>query len=476
MNLLRLILFLFIPGLLGWGILRPLIGQKEKSDFSKLMILSFGLGTGILTFLMFFWGFLNLPIKYFIIFISILAGLILIFYPIRSRPARGTTTAALGRPASNGVNLFLNKRWKMPKIKMRRLNLNWLEVILILIILFQVFYVFSTSMMRPIINFDAVANYGLKAKMIFYENKNFFNLDSNVFLGGDSHINYPLHVPLLMAWIYFGMGQVNDVLVNIIFAFYFLALIGFVYLSLKEEISRQNSLIFTMFLSTLPLLVYHGFNAYCDLPLAFYFTVAAISLFKYFKNKNKTDLIMAGIFAGLITWIKNEGLILVGILLIVFTIYLILEKITKSKIKSFLLFIFCFLIFFLPWFIFKRIFGFGYSNLSPDAVFLNGFHPEIFSKLLEQLFIFHSFHIWPGIFLIILILNWRRVFGKPNIYLFLIIFGALAGFLFVYLFTSAYQFVVDSTASSRNLLIIMPLTVFLAGLLYKGGKEEENLL
>jgi hypothetical protein len=134
------------------------------------------------------------------------------------------------------------------------------------------------------------------------------------------------------------------------------------------------------------------------------------------------------------------------------------------------------LIFFLPWFIFKRIFGFGYSNLSPDAVFLNGFHPEIFSKLLEQLFIFHSFHIWPGIFLIILILNWRRVFGKPNIYLFLIIFGALAGFLFVYLFTSAYQFVVDSTASSRNLLIIMPLTVFLAGLLYKGGKEEENLL
>ncbi len=462
MNLLRLILFLFIPGLLGWGILRPLIGQKEKSDFSKLMILSFGLGTGILTFLMFFWGFLNLPIKYFIIFISILAGLILIFY------------------------IFPGKHWKMPKIKMRRLNLNWLEVILILIILFQVFYVFSTSMMRPIINFDAVANYGLKAKMIFYENKNFFNLDSNVFLGGDSHINYPLHVPLLMAWIYFGMGQVNDVLVNIIFAFYFLALIGFVYLSLKEEISRQNSLIFTMFLSTLPLLVYHGFNAYCDLPLAFYFTVAAISLFKYFKNKNKTDLFLAGIFAGLITWIKNEGLILVGILLIVFTIYLILEKITKSQpkadpprageFKKFLIFGFLFSVFFLPWFIFKRIFGFGYSNLSPDAVFLNGFHPEIFSKLLEQLFIFHSFHIWPGIFLIILILNWRRVFSKPNIYLFLIIFGALAGFLFVYLFTSAYQFVVDSTASSRNLLIIMPLTVFLAGLLYKGGKEEENLL
>ncbi len=446
MNLLKLILFLFIPGLLGWGILRPLTGQNEKSNFFKLMILSFGLGTGILTFLMFFGGFLNFPIKYFIIFISILTGLILIFY------------------------IFLGKRWKMPKIQMRRLNLNWLEVILVLVILFQIFYVFSTSMLRPIINFDAVANYGLKAKMIFYENKNFFNFDSNIFLGGDSHINYPPHIPLLMAWTYFGMGQVNDVLVNIIFAFYFLALIGFVYLSLSEETSRQNALIFITFLSTLPLFVYHGFNAYCDLPLTFYFTIAAISLFKYFRNKNKTDLIMAGIFAGLTTWVKNEGLILALVLLIVFLIYLFRERKTK-EIKSYLLFIFCYSLFFLPWFLFKKIFNFGYSNASPGAISLSSFHPEIFSKLFEQLFIFHSFHLWLGIFMIILILNWRKVFSRPNIYLFLIIFGTLAGFLFIYLFTSAYQNVIDATASSRNLLVIMPLTVFLAGLLMKDSEK-----
>ena len=388
----------------------------------------------------------------------------------------------------------------------RILRFNFLEIILIIIIVFEIVFVFFSAGLRPTINFDALDNWALKGKLFYYQPELTFNSQSNLFLGGGSHRNYPLHVPLLMTWSYFWLGQVNDTLINLIFAFYYLALIAFVYFCLRDFVLRKTALFFTMLLATLPLLSYHGFVAYADLILCFYFTLAAICLFKHIcqtKPPYRFNLFLAGLFTGLSTWVKNEGLMLAGVLLIVFLIYLWrsgLQRGRTSVKKDLLNFIFGFLLFFLPWIIFKIYFGFGFSGLTlKGPIGFGEFHPEVLLPLLRQVFVLNSFHVWPVIFILILLFSWRQLFprlsyshGRPaqipsglcgiNIrralpaphrtcsgagvrLLFLTIIGVLAAYFILYFFTPYFQFVLDGTIVGRNLLTILPISVFLGGLI-----------
>jgi hypothetical protein len=469
MHFLILILSLLVPTIFGSGILFLIFHNLEPSNSSEgnkianhsvswaiKVILSFALGAGTITFLMFWWGLTNLSIWFFIVFITT-ATIIILFIIVFKKINK-----------VYGIKLFShNHQPKTDKLKIHLSKLSFFEIILVFVIIFEIFFVFAAAILRPEINFDSMACWAFKAKVFFYQPQ------SEIFINKISHANYPLHTPLLMAWSYFWLGEVDDAVVKLIFAVYFLALIGFVYLKLRELISRKISLIFTVFLSTMPLVNFHGFVAYADLPLSFYFTLATIYLFGYFNKKEKRDLILAGLFSGLAVWTKNEGLMLAEVLMIIFVVFLALNNQSiKQKFKSFLPYLFYFLLFSLPWLLFKFYFGLGFSNiLSGGGVKINQFHPEIFKPFLEQIFLYSSFHLWPGIFILLIIIYWKKIFQNNNLYLLLIILGAVAAYLCLYLFTANYQYVLDETIVDRNFLAIIPISVFLAGLLFK----EEDL-
>ena len=67
-------------------------------------------------------------------------------------------------------------------------------------------------------------------------------------------------------------------------------------------------MIFTFFLSTAPLLAYHGFNFYADLPLSFYLTAAVIYLYNYSRRDYINDLLLGALACGLMVFIKNNGI------------------------------------------------------------------------------------------------------------------------------------------------------------------------
>lgn len=452
-NALLLFLSLVVSTIFGAGILF-LICQRNKIKIKKgkYVIFSFALGTGLTTFLMFWAGLIGLSWSVFVIAVVILDVIFLYLMFTQILPFKKFYCQV-----QPGRQVRQNK---------------WLEIILILIILFQIVFVFSAAILRPVISPDALANWAFKAKLFFYQPQLTLTPSSDLFLGAVQQ-NYPLHVPLLMTWSYFFMGEVNDTLINLIFAFYYLALIVFVYLSLRNSISlrsdlhkgRTSALIFTMFLATLPLLTYHGFVAYADLTLTFYFTLATICLFNYFKKQGKIDLVCASLFTGICIWVKNEGLMLAGVLLIIFLIYLYKNKAFKTQIKSFLSFIFGILFFSLPWMIFKIYFGFGFSGITPGGpIGFGEFHPEVFNSILRQIFILDSFHLWPGIFILLVIIYRKCVFKVPNLYLFLSILGVFFGYCFLYFFTPYFQFVLDGTIVGRNLLVVLPISIFLVGL------------
>ncbi len=486
MILFRLIFSLLVPTILGAGFLwlilprgrtfrvplfrrSDLLGFSEKSRLPIFLILSFALGAGLTTYLMFWWGLAGGSLRIFVIGLTLVAAALVLLQNFRNLRKPGFRR--LKPTGSDPVGVFRP-----------RSRLTFIEIILILIILFEIVFVFSAAVLRPVINYDAFSTWGWKAKVFFIQPQEAFTPDSALFLGGESRQNYPLHIPLLMTWTYLGMGEINDVLINLIFAVYFLALLGFVYISLRSFVSRKISLIFTVFLATLPLLAYHGFAAYADLTLVFYFTLAAIFLFKYMYEvqPRTSNLILAGIFAGLTTWVKNEGLMLAGILLIVLLIYLVRRVVSwvvekgfsqvGFRLKPLAVYLLYFAIFFLPWFILKKFLGMGYATGGAEALEWSGFHPEIFPKLFEYLFLLHSFHLWPGIFILILFFNLQKVFVKHNFYLLLIILGVLAGYLTLYLFTASYQYVLNGMAVGRNFLTLMPISIFLSAILVKAQK------
>jgi len=443
----------------------------KKLGLPMFLILSFAIGAGLTTYLMFWSGFIGLSLKVFVIILTILAGILSIVF-------LGWKLCHFLRP---NFRSFPKNLLRGPKVGFS--SVRWIELILILVILFEAGFIFSVALLRPVFAIDALSTWVWKAKVFFYQPREAFIPASNLFLGGRVHQNYPLHIPLFATWTYLWLGKVDDILVNLIFAFYWLGLIGFVYLSLRSNISRKISLFFTACLTTLPLLTCHGFTAYADLPLTFYFTLAAAFLFNYFSSNARhwksTYLILAGIFAGLTAWVKNEGLMLAGVLLIVLLIYLIRQKRLLSsqfyKDKHCLKFIIPALLLILPWVIFKNFFGLGYSNVDSGAIIWAGFHPEVYSYVFEQIFLCPTFHLWPGIFILILIISWYKIlpstftknagFDCSNFYLLLIILGVIGGYFVLYLFTSSYQYAVNATSTSRNFLTIMPLSIFLAALL-----------
>ncbi|MDA2922809.1 glycosyltransferase family 39 protein [Patescibacteria group bacterium AH-259-L07] len=359
---------------------------------------------------------------------------------------------------------------------MRKYFALFLQLFLILIIIFEIGFVVLESTLRPVMQFDALSNWAWKAKVLFYQPYEFFNKTSDLFLGGGSaHPNYPFFLPMIMAGIYYLFGNVDDALVGLLFALHFVILIVFMYISLRWFVSRSRSLLFTAMLSTIPLLSYHGLSAYADLPLTLYFSIAALFLFKYMSvsQSRKSDLVVAGIFAGLITWIKLEGLMLSAVLFMVFILYVWRTNYRSltSIGKQCAFFVGPFLILFLPWFVFKLYFGLSYSNV--DGPLFTGFHPEVVINFFQQVFISNSFHLWPGIFLIMLLFKARKAFSYPYTYILFMIFGVISAYLIIYVFTPSYEFALDGTVIGRNMLTIVPLSIFFAGLLLSGKKSGE---
>lgn len=364
---------------------------------------------------------------------------------------------------------------------MRTYLLFLFHILLILIIIFEVGFVVFESTLRPVIQADALYSWAWKAKVLFYQPYEFFNKSSDFFLGGGgANPNYPFFLPMIMAGIYYVLGNVNDALVGLLFALHFVAIVVFMYISLRWFVSRSIALLSTAILSTIPLLSYHGLSAYPDVPLTLYFTIAGIFLFKYMYavRPRTSDLVAAGIFAGLSTWIKNEGLMLSGVLFIVFILYTWKSDYRGrdtivDMVKRLVFFAGPFLFFFLPWFVFKLYFGLSYSNVSGS--FFTGFHPEVVINFFQQIFISNSFHLWPAIFLLILFLRARCVVRAPYIYLLFIIIGAIGAYGMLYVFTPSYEFALDGTVIGRNMLTIVPLSIFLAGLLFSDKKLNKKL-
>lgn len=186
------------------------------------------------------------------------------------------------------------------------------------------------SLSTPTLGWDARSIWLFHAKRIFIENNIYAQLDGYL---GWSHNDYPVLVPALSATLAKIIGRWNEVFPKFSSVLMFVPPILVLSSALKHNIQRLlffNLLLFVLFK--------HFINGYMDGILAIYFTTASYLIYLLTKSGGVNDfnkeqrlwlyLLAVSVFS-ILTVIKNEGMVLFGVLVAA----IVLTKMISRKTK-----------------------------------------------------------------------------------------------------------------------------------------------
>ncbi len=429
--------------------------KSAKFPILQKFAISYGLGTGFLALSMFLSILVGINSRISYIPLLIIVSCLAIYFKI--------------------YKLFFNDFFKIFHL-LKNQKFNKIDLFCIIFFVIELFFLFSYWFIYPVYWWDDVVFWDGVGKYIYYSgNLNYFE-----FLISP----YPILIPLNMAF-FFSLYSQYHYFAKIIFVSYFLFLTLFLYYSLRYfKLNKTYSLMCSITFALLGEVFIYSTNAYADLSLAYFYTIASIFLFYYISTEKDYYLIYSSIFMGFSAWTKQEGLYLsiVNIfLLVVYQIYLQLKKGKNLRDffrKFFLITIFGFVIY-LPWWIFSILHNIESHYLAYvfdlfDIVRSIKDLKIIFRYLLVEItnplkwaFIFWFF------FILILIVNYKSFKNEKNVFLLLMIIGHFLLKIVVYIITpfdlerQLYQ------SLDRELLHLAPLCCFLMGKLLS---ENSNFL
>lgn len=442
--ILKLLLAFIFPILLG-NLLLAIISSREDGlmPLEKLAI-SYGIGVGILTFIMFLIGAFRLPIDLMTI---IIACAVLFAYPLYT----------------------VIKKIRIARIDVFKIDIKgvkWYEWVLFILISLRIFYSYFGALMKPIEDVDAFANWSLRAKAFFFDHGLSLDRAHGYFFGG-GHTYYPINIPLFETWIFNVLGTWNDLLVKAIFPTFLLALFIIFYCSMRRISGRAFSLFSTYLLTTLPFLIYHSSASYMDFPLSFYFFASFVYLLSFMCTGSRAMFVISAIFAGLCAWTKNEGLILALVSLLCAFGYLAYFDKNDSGKKAKLSAVYAAILALIPvsWSVFKMI----HNVPSPkDQVlyFSKMFEyadriPVIITSYFQKAFFYGHWNIaWFAFCVVLTISLMKRRVSVENIFVIGAIVLCMGGYGIEYYLSKSYEYLLIGTTLNRNFLTFMPLVIY----------------
>ena len=260
-----------------------MLPQPREFRALERLVLGFGVGVVLLTLWMLALTWRGLPYGLGLILGPPLGLAAALFLTPRGRRNLAGDLRALAWPRRPGL-----KGW------------DWLFAGLLAMLFL---YAFLRAGLYPMWAWDSIATWGCKAK-VFYLSR---GLDLTCI---DAHNYYPNLVPLLLSYLYYCLGQVNDHLAQGLFPLWGALLLGLLYsLARRLGLSRRLALGLTAFLALNgTVFVVHLYIAYADLPLA-YFTLGATGLIYLWLagQAPRGSLSLAAFFLAGMAWCKYEG-------------------------------------------------------------------------------------------------------------------------------------------------------------------------
>lgn len=330
------------------------------------------------------------------------------------------------------------------------LNQSLLAVILLILLLSLL-----RALTNPLLVFDALATWAYRVKVLYYHQADLLNPEALAFWANISKSNYPWHLSLLAWFQTLLSGTFSNTLINFLPWCYYAGLLVAVYVLAKDKLTQTWSLALTLLVATMPLLFYHSYSFYADLPLAFYIAVTCLVWRRWLSNHSISTLILSSVLAGCALLVKSEAIFFISPL-----VFLSLFKLwqNKAQFKNFWPLATTFAIY-SPWSFWLITHRLSISNVASGLAW----HPQVTTYIFSAFFSATSWHLWWYLVALMLLLNWRAV-SKQTIfkYCFALFLMSLLCFLALYYFTETYQYALDNTAFSRNLLLfIAPSTALL---------------
>lgn len=400
----RLILAVGLIFLIGYFISLLLL-KEEKNQF----FLWFGLGTGFISLQLFIISWLGFKFNLYNLFLPWFCFILIVGWTKRKILF-----------ASEKPNRA--RKWK------------WIEIILMLMILLSVGLVGFNALFLPMHEWDAIAIWGYKAKVLFQEpikNSGYFLDLSKSY----SHLNYPLLLPFTEVWFYSILGRVDDRLVKIIFPLLFISLSGLLYHAQRRFFSRCHCLLFTAMFVSLPTILSRAHLADADLALAFFYSVGAIYLYLWIRNPSQDYIIISSFFSAFASLTKNEGLGLLLINIFVLIVFIFFNR-NKQRLKQLALSFLIVILVSSPWLIFSAKIPKTHENylaqLTTGNILANlNRIPIIAGGFLRTILDPGHWNILWILLLVVIILQIKTTFKPPTVYLFgllvlpLLLYGAI---------------------------------------------------
>jgi hypothetical protein len=321
-------------------------------------------------------------------------------------------------------------------------------------------YALGRAAFYPMWAWDAVATWGCKAR-IFYASR---GLDLTCI---DAHNYYPNLIPLLLSYLYFCLGHIDDAMVKIIFPLWGALLLTLLFsLTQRLGLTRRQGLGLTAFLALNgTVFIVHLYIAYTDLPLAFFTLGGAGLLYLWLSDTApRGSLTLAACCLAGMAWCKYEGPPLAATLLLAASLTLLwlrprrwLRRLLQLSVPLAGL-----LVGYLPW----RLFSL-HQKLEIGADHIQSFYPHqmiqgvlYLANGLVQPFYFGL--LWPALVLG-LALSGARLWRSPRLFLALFVGGNLLAIVLAYTVapTAAAEFPAYVRATLDRLLLHLTPTAAL---------------
>jgi len=248
---------------------------RRESQPTLTLLLTLALGTGALSLVMFWEALLGIPFGVATITLPYLALMLPAFVWWMRQPKRLTL--------------------KLPELP---------RIALLILCLIGAAVLFNAAYF-PFYRDDTLGIYQPQAQQMF-------QLGGLIPLtGADSlYLTYPPHMQLIYTFTYVASGWENDYLARVIPALLALGCLPATYL-LGRRIAAGSSAAGWLGALTLALTPTFGkwaSSGYVDLPMAFFYALAAIFAFRLWDNRRASDALLLGALIGLAAWTKNAAL------------------------------------------------------------------------------------------------------------------------------------------------------------------------
>jgi hypothetical protein len=274
--------------ILGYAVTCSALKSKTR-HWVELISLSFATGSGVLSFILFA--------------ISLAAF----------KPNRGILIGIA--IIAIAVIFLLGKKHRLlqPTVPTRRHKLDAVSVLGYLslgLMVTAACNILVSASWPGLLDIDSFAIWMLKAKWVYMDALRPMPAVFRDPILSYSHQDYPLSLPFLVAGLWAVIGHVDDNAAKLLLVPIWAAMAGMMYAAVRRLHRRATALAVTAIFATAPTLAHNAGLLVAESPLLLAMVGTTALLLRWMEEGETGDLILAGLFAAMAAFTKNEGLAL----------------------------------------------------------------------------------------------------------------------------------------------------------------------